>query len=688
MTQVAPTTSDALDGGSMVKQSRPKRPISTWAIAIGAAVLFSLVLLSRFTEFLFGQVRPSGVMGTILWPIQACGLWAPIFLVFALVGAMWASAPIRTIARQTFVQCLRMRVAAVILFLLGAALVFLPSTVTGDGTLAGRIRTFLSYTTSLTALMLTVASVLMSVRVVSADVQTKQIFTIMTKPIARWQYVLGRWLGLVTLNAALLAVSGVAIYGSAQYLRGLEPASAEDLRAVETEVFSARQKVRALPMDISDALTKRLQATKELAGAREKLKAYEHLKTDDDAVALLTQYATGQALAPAGILSPQESQLLFRTKEDIAKSAQSAAPGGRLTWDFAGIAVSGTSYEGRAKVVDVLVQKAKNKDTGKMEGAGAIRLDAPSQLLGKLERRGWITVESTVGRIIELEPGKQGRGKAQESGWVIAVFPLEEFERGKLGSLKKDDDVSVIAEPVIQVQYKGNAAELPILTGLWTVGSKDGGVTIVVPRSDPNNASSTLTVPARAVGKDGRTTVTYTNLRPDEGSAHSVTILQDDVNILYKVGDFELPLPGISVKIDAFTCNFIRGMILILFQLMFICGAGTLAGSCLSFAVGSLASFVFLIVGLARGFIENAMTPSTTLRDVPLALAGWVFSCVKVVVPDLSQASPADSFVDGLHISWVFVASVAALTVGLTTLVVIVLACAIFRRRELARVQV
>jgi hypothetical protein len=120
---------------------------------------------------------------------------------------------------------------------------------------------------------------------------------------------------------------------------------------------------------------------------------------------------------------------------------------------------------------------------------------------------------------------------------------------------------------------------------------------------------------------------------------------------------------------------------------MFICGVGTLAGSFLSFAVGSLASFVFLIIGMGREFLANAMTPSTS-HDVPLQLAGWVLWCIQLVVPDLSRTSPSDALIDGLHISWVVVASVAALTVGLATLVVIAAACAIFRSRELAKVQV
>ncbi|MGA2266255.1 MAG: hypothetical protein ABSH10_07485, partial [Phycisphaerae bacterium] len=55
------------------------------------------------------------------------------------------------VTRQTFAQCLRMKVAAAFIILLGVTLAILPVTMKGDGTLAGRIRTLLSYGCGMTA---------------------------------------------------------------------------------------------------------------------------------------------------------------------------------------------------------------------------------------------------------------------------------------------------------------------------------------------------------------------------------------------------------------------------------------------------------------------------------------------------------------------------------------------------------
>ena len=162
------------------------------------------------------------------------------------MGSVWA------IARQTFAQCLRMRVAAAFLLLLAAMLGALPLMMKGDGTLAGQIRTFLSYSTSLTGFLLTVVTVFVSTGAISIDVRDKQIFSLDTKPLARWQYVLGRWLGIVLMNGVFLLVATGVIYGFAQYLRQGKAVGPDDRRAVESEVFVARQQVRPDPPDIAE----------------------------------------------------------------------------------------------------------------------------------------------------------------------------------------------------------------------------------------------------------------------------------------------------------------------------------------------------------------------------------------------------------------------------------------------------
>ena len=51
-----------------------------------------------------------------------------------------------TMARETFSQAIRMRIAVAFIVVLACALGALPFVMTGDGTLAGKIQTFLKST--------------------------------------------------------------------------------------------------------------------------------------------------------------------------------------------------------------------------------------------------------------------------------------------------------------------------------------------------------------------------------------------------------------------------------------------------------------------------------------------------------------------------------------------------------------
>src|SRR6185503_6014648 len=68
-----------------------------------------------------------------------------------------------------------------------------------------------------------------------------------TKPIARWQIWLGKWLGIVSLNAALLAISGGSVYALLQYRA--TKLTADQQAVLRNEVLVARGSVRPPKLD-------------------------------------------------------------------------------------------------------------------------------------------------------------------------------------------------------------------------------------------------------------------------------------------------------------------------------------------------------------------------------------------------------------------------------------------------------
>ncbi len=168
------------------------------------------------------------------------------------------------VTRETFLQCARTRIIVVFGILLAVCVLGVGFKMTGDGTLKGRIQTFLAYSTSLTQLLLCLVTIFLTTSIITGDIRHKYIFTVASKPLARWQYVLGRWCGVVLLNVLLLAAAMGTIYALAQHIRK-QPTQMEqkaaaglvqqrrpdfDRLGVENEMFTARATYLPEPFNI------------------------------------------------------------------------------------------------------------------------------------------------------------------------------------------------------------------------------------------------------------------------------------------------------------------------------------------------------------------------------------------------------------------------------------------------------
>jgi hypothetical protein len=260
------------------------------------------------------------------------------------------------------------------------------------------------------------------------------------------------------------------------------------------------------------------------------------------------------------------------------------------------------------------------------------------------------------------------------------VFEEEEMSTAAILSLSEGGEVEIVVDPTVQITYKAAAASRPrdeTLESFWQVQNPTTGGMSAQARSDAVNVPATLTVPARVVDTQGRTVVTYQNLPERSGFATSTTILHKDVAILYRVGGF--------------TPNFLRGIMLILVQLSFLAALGVLAGSFVSFPVACLLCFSMLPFQVAREFLMDAITPlpGRGLRTGVLNyLNHYLVSAMNKLLPDFGRTFPGGSLVDGTYISPGFVGETFLWTFCLQTVLLLVIACLIFRKRELAKVQV
>ena len=245
------------------------------------------------------------------------------------------------VATNTIKQALRMKIAAVFIVLLIVLLPVMGLSMTGDGTLMGRLQTFVSYSLSLTNLLLCLLTIIVTIYTLTSDIQQRQIYSVITKPIRRYQLLLGKLLGVVLLNTALLALFSAIIYAITIYTPKFSVVDQADLIQVENEFFTARaalvppevdvtnevldtyEKLKRggqLPPDVSrskfiDGLTKRKQLEKRAAVVGQQLVwEFHNVKVLDPNETLFIRYKYDVSI------NPPDSQVYSRW--DVGDSRQ------------------------------------------------------------------------------------------------------------------------------------------------------------------------------------------------------------------------------------------------------------------------------------------------------------------------------------------------------------------------------
>jgi hypothetical protein len=158
------------------------------------------------------------------------------------------------VAINTVKQALRMKIAMIFIALLLILLPIMGVSMTGDGTLKGRLQTFISYGLSLTNILLCLLTILVSVYAVTSDIKQRQIYTVITKPIRRFEFILGKLLGVILLGSALLVFFSVIIYSITIYMPRFYDVTGEELAELDNEFYTARTSITPREIDVSQGV--------------------------------------------------------------------------------------------------------------------------------------------------------------------------------------------------------------------------------------------------------------------------------------------------------------------------------------------------------------------------------------------------------------------------------------------------
>ena len=171
--------------------------------------------------------------------------------------------PLLAITALTVKAAFRFRLVLLVSVLLLGGVAVLPMVIEHDGSARGFAQIILTYTLSLTTALLGFVTLWLGCGTLARDVEECQIQMVAVKPISRWQIWLGKWLGILAVNAMLLALAGGLVYGTLQWrARQLSPDAQKALsEQVMVARAAAREPIPDMAGDIERVFQMRLKET-------------------------------------------------------------------------------------------------------------------------------------------------------------------------------------------------------------------------------------------------------------------------------------------------------------------------------------------------------------------------------------------------------------------------------------------
>jgi hypothetical protein len=258
---------------------------------------------------------PFWLGGSLPWSVAvltAFGLCFS-FVLFARTAAaiLGGANPTFAIASNVLREALRLRIAAFFIGALLIAIPLLPIWIDPGEPLRYQVQTFLSRSTGLLFLLAACMTVFLSCATVAFEIRDRQIWQLMTKPVARVQYLAGKWLGVVTLNVLLFVIGGIAIFVFVRIIGARPAMDIEDQVAVNEQVLVARQGM--LPVydkldraELESVVEQRMSADPVLmaeieAGEKSSIDVRRELARQ-----VATEFSLMQRTIPAGMEKPFE----------------------------------------------------------------------------------------------------------------------------------------------------------------------------------------------------------------------------------------------------------------------------------------------------------------------------------------------------------------------------------------------
>ena len=231
------------------------QPSVAWGLAGAAAATGLLVVWTGlFPLFvLLGGLGGLGILGLVYLdaPDGALALASIVVLVLLFQGLLRVSVAVlecfgRTgaVAATLLRESGRSRVALAFVMALLVLLPLLPLSLDAGAPLRHQVQSLMDRSLSLSFALIAVMTMAVACSTIAFDIRDRHIWHLVSKPLGTGRYLLGKWLGVIGLNAILLTVTATFSAAWVGYLRLSPPPNSmdagRDMQIVSDELLTTR----------------------------------------------------------------------------------------------------------------------------------------------------------------------------------------------------------------------------------------------------------------------------------------------------------------------------------------------------------------------------------------------------------------------------------------------------------------
>ena len=216
-----------------------------------------------------------------LWRATVQDPWPAAGFLVCLVGVglatflLWRNWPfVWATGRKLIVEALHRKIVLVLLVFFVVMMLLLPFVLKTEGSQMSRVQLVLLYSLVLAMVLLSLVAIFLSAASICSEIESKQVHITDTKPMRRWQFLLGKWFGTVVLCSSVMFVMTAAVGGVVLYLARppkvahLQPREAAAIldnhrRLWEQVLVARREFLPVLPPDLDAKVAREIEEQQE-----------------------------------------------------------------------------------------------------------------------------------------------------------------------------------------------------------------------------------------------------------------------------------------------------------------------------------------------------------------------------------------------------------------------------------------